>query len=231
MATQSPGSAIEVTERGIQPRDTDELMRLASKVAQSDLCPQSYRGKPADIILAWEHGAELGFSRLQSLNAIAVVNSRPCIYGDAGTALVMEKGLVDAYSEGFSGEEMSDEWTATVTMGRKGVKGEFVGVFSVADAKRAGLWGRATWKTYPRDMLLWRARWRAYKGGFADALRGLIFREVVEDYGDPRDVSDTVLPADAITPLLDRDSGVEDVPDPANPFTAVMQEDEGLFDE
>lgn len=210
----------------VATRSPEELMAFAKKVAQmDDWCPRAYRGNPAALIMAWEHGAELGFSKLQAQNAIAIVEGRPTIYGDAGTALVMQRGLVSGYEESWSGAPYEDDWTAMVNIKRLGVDGSFPGSFSLAEARRAKLYPAkegAAWQKYTRDMLLWRAKWRAYKSGFADHLKGLVFREVVGDYSEPRDVTDTVQSADIVQPVEAApapDPQPESAPPPGeNPF-------------
>src|SRR5690606_6210149 len=62
--------------------------------------------------------------------------------------------------------------------------------FSVADAKKAGLWGKqGPWQQYPKRMLSMRARAFALRDGFADVLRGLGIAEEVQDHQPIRDVT------------------------------------------
>jgi len=66
---------------------------------------------------------------------------------------------------------------------RKGYPTATVVQFSVADAKRAGLWGKAgPWTQYPRRMLQLRARGFALRDGFPDVLKGLVTAEEAQDY-------------------------------------------------
>jgi hypothetical protein len=54
--------------------------------------------------------------------------------------------------------------------------------FSVADAKKASLWGKAgPWQSYPDRMLQMRARGFGLRDKFADALRGLSIAEEAMD--------------------------------------------------
>ena len=63
-----------------------------------------------------------------------------------------------------------------------------VETFTVRDAKRAGLWGKAgPWTQYPRQMLFNRARAFAYRHAFPDALMGMRFREEEEDAAQTAD--------------------------------------------
>ena len=54
--------------------------------------------------------------------------------------------------------------------------------FSVADAKRAGLWNKAgPWQSYPDRMLQMRARGFSLRDAFPDALKGLMLAEEAQD--------------------------------------------------
>jgi hypothetical protein len=53
----------------------------------------------------------------------------------------------------------------------------------VAEAKKAGLWGKqGPWTQYPRRMLQMRARGFALRDAFPDVLRGLVTAEEAADY-------------------------------------------------
>jgi len=53
--------------------------------------------------------------------------------------------------------------------------------FSVADAKKAGLWGNNTWAKYPKRMLQMRARGLCLRDAYPDVLNGL---EIAEEMND-----------------------------------------------
>jgi hypothetical protein len=124
-------------------------------------------------------GMELGLSPMAAVQNITSINGRPAIWGDAMLGLVRGSGLLAAISEVTTGE--GDATTAVCTVTRRDDPGETVGKFSVADAKRAGLWGKAgPWTQYPRRMLQMRARGYALRDKFPDVLKGLHAREEVE---------------------------------------------------
>jgi hypothetical protein len=79
----------------------------------------------------------------------------------------------------MSGE--GDKLVATCTAIRVGAE-PVVRSFSVEDAKKAGLWGKAgPWQQYPKRMLQMRARGFAVRDAFPDVLRGLITAEEAAD--------------------------------------------------
>jgi hypothetical protein len=63
----------------------------------------------------------------------------------------------------------------------KGVADTYVASFGIEDAKQAGLLGKDVWKSYTKDMLRNRARSRAIRFLFPDALCGLASAEELTD--------------------------------------------------
>jgi hypothetical protein len=132
-------------------------------------------------MLAIQHGSEVGLSPMQSLQSIAVINGRPTIWGDAALALVQSSPVCEYVREFTEGQ--GENLTAVCECKRRGYPAPTVSRFSMADAKRAGLAGKAgPWSQYPERMLALRARGFALRNAFADALRGLITAEEAQDY-------------------------------------------------
>lgn len=151
------------------PTTFDEAWRMAQVYAASDLVPKDYRGKPANVIVAIQKGAELGLKPLQALDGIAVINGRAGVWGDLLWALVRGSRAIAQIGETF--DEAS--WTAVCTIKRK--DGEvIVGKFTKADAEKAGLWNKeGPWRSYPKRMLQMRARAFAARDAVPEALKGL----------------------------------------------------------
>ena len=121
--------------------------------------------------------------------ALAVINGRPSIWGDAALALVMGSPVCEFVRERIEGD--GDSLTAVCETKRRGYPAPSVTQFSVADAKRAGLWGKAgPWTQYPKRMLQLRARGFALRDAFPDVLKGLVTAEEAQDYP-----ADTAAPA------------------------------------
>lgn len=174
------------------PRNPTELGQVAAIIQAGGFAPKGM-DKYA-IAGAIAHGLEVGLAPMQSVQCIAVINGRPSIWGDGVIALVQASGLL---------EDWFDEWdeetqTASCTVKRLGRRPR-TEVFSMEDAKRAGLAGRDTYRQYPQRMCRWRARSWAFRGEFADVMKGLAIREEVEDYIDvtpaPREASTASLHA------------------------------------
>lgn len=171
LITMTPGGALT-------PGNFEGLWRLSEIMAASGMMPKNIE-RPETVFVAVQMGLEVGLSPMQAVQNIAVVNGRPTIWGDAMLGLVRGSGLLAAISEVTTGE--GDATAAVCTVTRRDDPGETVGRFSVADAKRAGLWGKAgPWTQYPRRMLQMRARGYALRDKFSDVLKGLYAREEIE---------------------------------------------------
>jgi hypothetical protein len=166
---------------GLALASFDDAFRFAKMVSGSEFAPKDFKGKPESCMLAIQHGSEVGLSPMQSLQSIAVINGRPTIWGDAALALVQSSPVCEYVKEYVEGE--GDNLTAVCECKRRGYPAPTVSKFSMSDAKRAGLAGKAgPWSQYPERMLALRARGFALRNAFADALRGLITAEEAQDY-------------------------------------------------
>jgi len=185
------------------PGSLDEVYRVARAVLVAKLAPGSYTQERgillsdeevvARLVVGILKGAELGFAPMTALTTIAMINKKPCLYGDGASALIQSRGhlermtieeigaipAVDAETRKFA-----DDFGVRVTMWRRGQGGPYIGQFTVGDAKRARLWmdpHREPWIKYPKRQLKWRAfAWPA-RDGFADDLMGLGIAEEMLD--------------------------------------------------
>lgn len=196
-ALQPAAAATPATKQpvrmGLAPKTLDEGWRLAQAIAQSDLVPKQYHGKPGDVLIAMQYGIELGFPPMQALQSIAVINGRPSVWGDGFLALIIGSDVYREHDEYYlvNGERRDiltakdlerDDTMAVSSFWRRDRQNPIVGFFSVGQAKKAGLLGKeGPWKNYPDRMLKMRARGFAGRDGFADVLRGVKSTEELLD--------------------------------------------------
>ena len=163
----------------LTPQNLNEAMQLAELMANSEMVPKDYQGKPGNVLVAVQMGAELGLKPVQALQNIAVVNGRPSVWGDGLRALIMSAPDLIGIKDSLDKESMTA--TCVITRNINGNTVEFTGEFSQADAQNASLWGRNTWKSYPKKMLEWRAFGYAARKAYADRLRGIQLAEEQRD--------------------------------------------------
>lgn len=179
-------------QRGFAPATISEAIEFSKMLAESQMVPRAYQGKPQDIMVCVQWGMELGLAPMQALQNIAVINGKPSVYGDAMMALVQASPVCEGVDESVEGEGTPNP--VAVCIARRKGRNPVIVRFSVEDAKRAGLWGKqGPWTAYPKRMLQMRARGFALRDAFPDVLKGLITAEEAQDYPDeakPRQAKD-----------------------------------------
>lgn len=200
-APPAPKQLVPIGNRGIAPSNMDDLFRFAKAVAVSGLAPKGIE-TPEAIFVALEMGLEVGLPMMAALQNIAVINGRPAIWGDAQLAVVRSTGELVLFEEWYEekGKRLprnpsafTDDTAAVCRVQRSGYEPAET-AFTVADARRANLWGKAgPWTQYPARMLKHRARSFALRDQFGDALRGLRTVEEVQD--DPVSTARNVTPS------------------------------------
>lgn len=224
----------------IIPRSFDEAYRIGKAAVVGKWAPYGWKDEQATLAIM--HGAEVGLPPMMSLQKICVINGRPSIWGDAVPAIALATGQLEDWSEGVRGD--GEDMVAFCIVKRRGIKSPMEVTFSVADARRAGLWderptvgrmvwdkkkGQKVWKEdaendspwyrYPKIMMQMRAR-RAFRNAFADAFSGLYIAEELQE----TQMRDVTPPAQPIihNPLQD-DADLDEVP------AKQLREDEGAI--
>lgn len=159
----------------LSPQTFEQALTFSNYLADSDMVPKDFKGKPGNCLVAIQWGMEIGLKPLQAMQNIAVINGRPSLWGDAVIALVRSSPLCEYIIEEDDGR------TATCRVKRRG-EPEQSRSFSMDDAKAAGLLGKqGPWTQYPKRMRQMRARAFAVRDVFPDVLKGLPVAEEVMD--------------------------------------------------
>lgn len=187
----------------LSPQTFEQAVKFSHMLADSDLVPKDFKGKPGNCLIAMQWGAELGLKPLQALSNIAVVNGRAALWGDAVIALVRGSPLCEFVIE------TDDGHTACCRVKRRG-EPEQTRTFSMDDAKAAGLAGKqGPWAQYPKRMRQMRARAFALRDVFPDVLRGMPVAEEMQDMGHPAPIEKHMGPAEVVTPAALPEWGAE----------------------
>ena len=178
VATTAPAPAVKppllIGAAGLVPTDVESLWRMATIIANSDLAPKDYSGKPGNAAVAIQLGMELGMKPMAAIQNIAVINGRPAIWGQGMVGLVKASGLLALLEETYEGTPYEKNYTAICRIQRRGESVKTY-TFSVDDAEKAGLWKKGgPWTNYPKRMLMWRAKGFACNDTFPDVLKGLV---------------------------------------------------------
>lgn len=194
--------------------DFDAAWRIAVALSQSNLMPEALRGKTSDVFVTMMWGRDLGFSPMQAVQAIYVVNGRPMLGYQGWLAVTRRAGHKVRVIE-------HDDQHCIVEIIRKDdpdvpVRQEF----TIEDATRAGLAAKDIWKKYPRNMLLGRAVANACRIACPEVALGI----GTEDEGDgpaahsvsladaaaAREAAIEDAKSNTATPVVDPDADIED---------------------
>ena len=170
--------------------DMGQCYRLAKHYISAGMVPRGLLGSnnketEGRVAVAIEFGKQYRWSPIQSLQAVLVVSGRPCLWGDGPLSLVLNSGKMLDYSATVEGT--GDDRVCVFKAVRKAI-GNADPItrevrFGVADAKRAGLWGKSgPWSNYPERMMLYRARAFCLRDLFADVLAGIGIAEEHDEY-------------------------------------------------
>jgi hypothetical protein len=214
LAKQSePKAPLAVVNGVINIDSFESAWRMSQVMLKAGFAPSSLK-TPEAVTAAMLAGTEIGLTPFQSVQSIAMINGRPSLWGDGLKALVLASPVCEYVKEEFQGE--GENLTAVCRSKRKGVEYEHVTRFSWSDAKRAGLAGKDTYKSYGPRMIQMRARAFNLRDNFADVIRGVRVMEEEQDFEFTRKgVASTSSPS--LQSLLPgRDAGAETPETPAD---------------
>lgn len=149
----------------IEPTNMGELVQLADAAAKSGFYGCKTREQALLVMMT---GRDMGLSFSQSLRAFHIIQGKATLSADGAVATCVSRRDLCVY---FRTIEATDE-RATVETQRTGDPARRY-TFTAEDAKRANLWGKDNWRTYPSRMLLARARAALARDVFPDLLLGL----------------------------------------------------------
>lgn len=208
--TRDLASQIPFGDGGAELKTFGDVITYAEMIVRSNLAPKGYE-KPESVVIAVQMGAEVGMTPMASLRHIAVINGRPSLWGDGMLAVCMASGVFDheAFTESIEGE--GEKMVAFCTVRRKPDGLQKTKRYTVADAKKAGLWSKSgPWTNHPKRMLQMRARAFLLRDTFADYLGGMLSRD------EEQEVNDSIIAAEVVkerSESLTAEIGKEDAPD------------------
>ncbi|MBS5899630.1 MAG: hypothetical protein KIC38_03770 [Actinomycetaceae bacterium] len=165
-----------------EAQQLDAYIRNAECLADANLLPPAYRKNPANILLAIQTGAPLGFTAMQSISGIHIISGKPTMSADMMAAAVRRAGHKLRI-------EADDTQATAILIRSDDPDFEFKSVWTMERARRAGLMSNPSWRKYPAAMLKSRAITEVARQGANDALYGVIYSpeelgETVNEAGD-----------------------------------------------
>ncbi len=145
--------------------------KLATVLCNTQMVPQTFRGKPDDGAAAILYGAELGLKPQQALQQVFVVHGQPAIYARTMVALLKAKGY------NFTTDESTDESVTVTAISPRGE--EETSTWTIDRAKKAGYTSNKKYATDPQAMLYAKAASEVARRIAPDVLLGI--RYTAED--------------------------------------------------
>lgn len=178
-----------MSESSLVVRSFTEGQELARSLTKSMLVPEALRGKEADILFIVLTGGEMGMGPMKSLQAFESIKGR------VGMKPVYMLGMVRAHPSILDIKLETSPTKATVTSQRKGVNEILKTVFTIDDAKAAGLTSSEMYRKWPAQMLGWRAVAIHCRANHSDIIGGHYSSEEVATF--ERDVTPVAEVVDA----------------------------------
>jgi len=180
---------IKINGQGLFTSETmEQAYTLARAFAASKMLPKEYHDDPQKVMAAMQYAHELGLKPLTAMREMTIVHGTPSIFGSLPLAIVKASDVLE-YMEEFlidkDGNEISREnknlhvppFGAVCIVKRKNMPKQHESVYTMDDAKLAGLLIKDNWKKHPKYMLKYRARSSALKDVFPDCLGGISIAE------------------------------------------------------
>ncbi|MEU5716596.1 hypothetical protein AB0G71_12535 [Streptomyces sp. NPDC020403] len=185
-----------------QPASLDGSVRFAQLLADADLLPKQFVGKPANVLYAIEYGRTLGITPVAAITGIHVIEGKPsassgligALVRQAGHKLrVKSDGATTATAQIVRADDPDFTYECTWTLERA----EQAGLLQIKEGKP---WARdrngrpATWEKYTAAMLKARAITEVARDACEDVLFGLHYTPeelgaVVNQDGEPVEAS------------------------------------------
>lgn len=145
-------------------------MDYARAVSSASMLPESYRNKPADILLAVGLGRSMGLSPAESLYRISVIKGKPTASAELIAANVRKAGHKLRIQKDASGIRVR-----AVIIRADDPEFEFEAIRDLEWAKGMGLAGNDNYKKQPLTMLTWRAITAVAREACPEALYGVAY--------------------------------------------------------
>jgi hypothetical protein len=188
------------------PQGLDASVRFAQLLADADLLPKQFVGKPANVLYAIEYGRTLGIAPVAAITGIHVIEGKPSassgliggLVRQAGHKLrVTSDGATTATAQIIRSDDPDFVYEATWTLERAVIA-------RLCEIKDGKPWARdrngkpTAWEKYPAAMLKARAITEVARDACEDVLFGLHYTPeelgaIVNQDGEPIEASVTQL--------------------------------------
>ena len=224
------GLAVSMTQPMIQNamESLDGMREFAKVILNSGIAPHYLYEKKPDgkidftkgnvekLMGVFIKGDQLKMHPLTAMQEVVPVNGLLSIKGDGAKSLILQSGKIKkgTWNEKSEGDIETGTYKVTITATREDTGETLSRSFSVAQAKRAGLWitqemlqkndgwkkKQSAWYKFPERMMKYRALGFLARDLFSDVLSGTYTLEEAQDYID--DVSTEIVTEGGATVVI-----------------------------
>ena len=174
LARTEQSYAIVSPRDAIAPRTMTDAWRFAEIACAAKMC-NVHSAEEAFVRIAT--GMELGLTAMQSLRGVHVINGRPQMSADMMVGVCLSRPEICEY---FQLVESTPE-RAVYRTKRRGSPEPVTLVFTIEDARRAGLLGSKTWMAHPAPMLRARCSSQLARAVYPDLTNGLYTEDEMQE--------------------------------------------------
>jgi len=187
--------ANEITRTAFEPNSVHDALDLARVLFKSGLVPRALT-TPEAVFYVIAAGRELGFSVVQSLRSLHIIDGKLVMSADLMVGQVLRSGL----AEYFVLIESTDK-VATYETKRRDAPAPTRMSYTIEQATRAGLVSKQNWKLHTEAMLRARCAAALARAVYPDALQGMYDPDEAEEFRRPAAAASVVVQAQSVTPV------------------------------
>lgn len=208
--TEAPPSMLNMMDS----KQLNAVYKNASVLAGSQLLPQRYQGKVADVMLLMDMCSRMGVSLFALAKGTYPVHGEISVTGQFCIQLINGSGKFTPLDFVFVGEEGTDDFGCYAIATRK-ANGTVCKstVITIGMAKAEGWIRNSKWKTMTTQMMMYRAASFFMRVYCPELTLGMYTQEELEDvYGaeEPKQKQKTRVTLNSVKPDVVVDSEVED---------------------
>lgn len=171
-----------------------DMWKIATQYSKSDLIPDSYKGKPQNVIIALGMSQKTGFDVYTIMNNLNIVKGKASWSGSFCRILIEQTGLYKNLDLVEVGERGKDTWGYYAQAIRKSdgkiIKGATV---TIGMAKAEGWMKNSKWTSMPELMLQYRSLAFFARVFASNAINGLQTSEEIEDTSSENNTMEDIL--------------------------------------
>ena len=163
------------------PADWEHAGRVANALAKSDLVPDAYKGKPANIMVAAAKGQTLGIDLITAMEAIHIIKGKPSLSAQLMIALAGRAGVFSGPIRFVTtGQNQNLAIKAAAKLATSGEDVETT--VTLEQAQKMG-WtnGKPNWESQPDLMLSYRAASKLIRLYAPGAVLGMVTTDEAMD--------------------------------------------------